>query len=82
MEGGGDKHLVGGVFLGGGMSKFSPGGADSPILLSTEDLAICYFCVYMIHHSCLYDSVKTTCFGKIFLKLYTKMLSAIRLQDF
>ena len=28
-----------------------------------------YVCViHMIHHSCLYDSAKSACFGKIFLK--------------
>ena len=44
---------------------------------------ICSFPVYMIHHSCLYDSAKTECFGKnIFLMLYTKMLLANQIARF
>ena len=45
-------------------------------LPSTENPVMYYFWVYMIHHSSLYDFAKTACFGKIFLKLHTKMLSA------
>ena len=28
-------------------------------------LLMCYFGVYMMHHSCLYDPAKIACFGKI-----------------
>ena len=31
---------------------------------------MCYFWVYMMHHSCLYDSAKTVCFGKISFSSY------------
>ena len=61
------------------MSKFLAGGGDSH---STKNPVMCYFWVYMIHHSCLYDSANTACFGKIFLKLYTKMLSANQIARF
>ena len=45
---------------------------------------MCYFPVYMMqHHSCLYDSAKTTCFGKISFSSYIRKCSQpIRLQDF
>ena len=44
---------------------------------------MCYFWVYMMHHSCLYDSVKTACFGKIsFSSNVRKCSRQIRLQDF
>ena len=78
--GGGDKNLVGVVFHGGGMSKFSAGGGGE--LSSMENPGMCYFWVYMIHHSGLYDSAKTACFGKIFLKLYTEMLSSNQIARF
>ena len=53
------------------MGKFSAGGGGG--LASIESHVMCYFWVYMIHYSCLYDPAKTARFGKIFLKLYTKM---------
>ena len=44
---------------------------------------MCYFWVYMMHHSCLYDSAKTVCFGKISFSSYIRKCSRpIRLQDF
>ena len=44
---------------------------------------MCYFWVYMMHHSCLYDSAKTACFGKISLSSYKwKCSQLIRLQEF
>ena len=60
------------------MSKFSAGG-ETPQYEKPCDVL---FLVYMIHHSCLYDSAKTTCFRKIFLKLYTKMLSVNQIAKF
>ena len=42
-----------------------------------------HFPVYMMHHSCLYDSTETACFGKIsFLSYIQKCSQPIRLQDF
>ena len=76
--------VVGGVdlFLGG-MSKFlAGGGGRNPIRSSRENPMMCYFCVYMIHHSCLYDSAKTACLGKIFLTFYTKLLSTNQIARF
>ena len=44
---------------------------------------ICYFWVYMMHHSWLYDSAKTACFGKISFSSYKRKRSRpIRLQNF
>ena len=40
------------------------------------------FWVYMIYHISFHDFAKTACFGKIFLKLYTKMLSANQITRF
>ena len=60
------------VLLGDELASFWLAGG----LSSTENSLMCYFLVYIIHYSCLYDSAKTACFGKIFLELYTKMLSA------
>ena len=60
------------------MSKFSSGGG----LPITENPVMCYFWVYMSHHNCLYDTAKTACFGKIFPKLCTKMLSANQIAGF
>ena len=40
---------------------------------------MCYFWVYIMHHSCLYDSAKTTCFGKSYKLNYSR---PIRLQYF
>ena len=34
-----------------------------------------YFMVYMVHHSCLYDSAKTACFGKISFSSYKDALN-------
>ena len=44
------------------------------LLPSTENPVTCYFWLYIVHHSCLYDFAKTTCFKKIFVKLCIKML--------
>ena len=42
-----------------------------------------YFWVCMIHHTCLYDSAKTACFGKISFSSYEQKCSrSIRLQFF
>ena len=42
-----------------------------------------HFPVYMMHHSCLYDSTETACFGKIyFLSYVRKCPQPIRLQYF
>ena len=42
-----------------------------------------YFLVYMMRHSCLYDSAKTTCIGKISFSSYTRKCSQPnRLQNF
>ena len=44
---------------------------------------MCYFWVYMLHHNCLYDSVKTTCFGKVSFSSYKRKCSRpIRFQNF
>ena len=44
---------------------------------------MCYFWVYMIHHSCLYISAKVAYFGKIIFSSYKRKSSQpIRLQDF
>ena len=44
---------------------------------------MCYFWVYMMHRSCLYDSAKAACFGKISFSSYKRKCSrSIRLQDF
>ena len=40
---------------------------------------MCYFWVYIMHHSCLYDSAKTACFGKSYKLNYSR---PIRLQYF
>ena len=41
-----------------------------------------HFSVYMMHHSCLYDSAETACFGKTsFLNYIRKCSQPIRLQD-
>ena len=70
--------LVGVIFLGGArMSKFGLVGARS----SKKNSLMFYFWVYMTQH-CLYDSAKTACFGKMFLKLYTKMFSANKIARF
>ena len=61
------------------MSKFLAGRGHPP---SMENPVMCHFLVYMIHHSCHYDSAKAACFGKIFLRLYTKMLSLNQLARF
>ena len=43
---------------------------------------MCYL-RFMMHHSCLYDSGKTACFGKIsFSSNIRKCYRQIRLQDF
>ena len=43
----------------------------------------CYFWVYIMHISCLYDSAKTACFEKISFPSYKRKCSqSIRLQDF
>ena len=60
------------------MGKFSAGGGGG--LASIESHVMCYFWVYMIHYSCLYDPAKTARFGKIFLKLLRKCPCPIRLQ--
>ena len=60
------------------MSKFLAGGG----LPSMENPVMCCLWVYMIHHSCLYDSAKTACLEKIFLKLDTKMLLANQIARF
>ena len=77
---GGIKIQLGQFFMVGGMSKFSAGGGGE--LSSMENPGMCYFWVYMIHHSGLYDSAKTACFGKIFLKLYTEMLLSNQIARF
>ena len=42
-----------------------------------------YFLVYMMRHSCLYDSAKTACIGKISFSSYTRKCSQPnRLQNF
>ena len=42
-----------------------------------------HFLVYMMHHSCLYDSAETACYGKIsFLSYIRKYSQPMRLQDF
>ena len=42
-----------------------------------------HFPVYMIHHSCLYDSAETTYFGKIsFLTYIRKCCQPIRVRFF
>ena len=51
-------------------------------LPSMDNPVMCYLWVYIIHHNCHYDSEKTACFGKIFLKLYTQMLSANQIPRF
>ena len=67
------------IFLGGGrIGKFLAGGGT----LQYGKLSDVLFLVYIIHYSCLYDSAKTACFGKIFLELYTKMLSANQIAKF
>ena len=44
---------------------------------------MCYFGVYMMHRSCLYDYAKTACFGKISFSSHKRNCSLpIRLQDF
>ena len=44
---------------------------------------MCYFWVYMLHHNCLYDSVKTACFGKVSFSSYKRKCSRpIRFQNF
>ena len=44
---------------------------------------MCYLWVYIMHHSCLYDSEKTKCFRKIsFSSCKRKCSRPIRLQDF
>ena len=67
------------------MSKFSVGGGgreDTPIPPSMENPVMCYFLVYMIHHSCFYDCAETAWFEKTFLKFQTKMLSANQIARF
>ena len=73
---GGVKVWGNGDFLGGGeWANFWLMGRTHPHPPSMENPVMWYFWVYMIHHNCLYDSAKIACFVKIFLKLYTKMLS-------
>ena len=44
---------------------------------------MCYFLVYMMHHSSLYGSSNTACFGKISFSSYIRKCSQpIRLQNF
>ena len=44
---------------------------------------MCYFWVYIMHDSCLYDSARTACFGKMSFSSYKRKCSQpIRLQDF
>ena len=44
---------------------------------------MCYFMIYMMDHSCLYDSARAACFGKISFSGYIrKFHQTIRLQKF
>ena len=44
---------------------------------------MCYFWVYMMHHSYLYDSGKAVCFGKIISSSHKrKCCRPIRMQEF
>ena len=48
------------------------------VLLELEKKFIslmCYFWVYMMHHSCLYDSSKAACFVKISFTSYRRKCS-------
>ena len=45
--------------------------------------SMCYFWIYMMHHSCFYDSVKTACCRKNSFSSYIrKCYQQIKLQDF
>ena len=66
-DGGGNNNLMVGNFSRWGrMSKFlaegGTRGTPAPYPPSIENPVMCYFLVYMIRHSCLYDSAKTACF--------------------
>ena len=44
---------------------------------------MCYFLVYMVHHSCFYDSAKSACFEKIFFSSYIRKCSQpMKLRNF
>ena len=61
------------------MSKFLADGGGLP---SMENPVICSFWVYMINHSCPYDSRKSHVLGKFFSSYIRKCSRPIRLEDF
>ena len=77
--GSGNKTLVKEIFINGGDEQIFGWWGGLP---SMGNPVMYYLWVYFVHHSCLYDFAKIACFGKIFLKLYTKMFSANQIARF